>query len=84
MFTSKDDFVVQMPSIKTEMFNFEQPASVSSVHEFPIKSESSIAYEYDVSKSDDRSKYGSEFISSESTNGMFLYFSQIRMLKCYC
>ncbi|KAK7604634.1 hypothetical protein V9T40_005820 [Parthenolecanium corni] len=68
MFTSKDDFVVQMPSIKTEMFNFEQPASVSSVHEFPIKSESSIAYEYDVSKSDDRSKYGSEFISSESTN----------------
>lgn len=72
MFTSKDDFVVQMPSIKTELFSFEQPASVSSAHEFSIKSESNISYEYDISKSDDRSKYGSEFITPESTNGKFL------------
>lgn len=73
MFTSKDDFVVQMPPIKTEnIFNFEQPTSVSSAQEFSVKSESNMSFEYDTSKSDDRSKYGSEFITPESTNGKFL------------
>lgn len=68
MFTREDDFVVQMPPIKTEMY-YEQPSSVSSAQDFSIKSETSTSYDYDVCKNNDESKYGSEFLSVESNNG---------------
>lgn len=68
MFNREDDFVVQMPSVKSETY-YEQPSSVSSVQDFSIKSETSTSYDYDVDKANDESKYRREFMSVESSNG---------------
>lgn len=68
MFNREDDFVVQMPSVKSETY-YEQPSSVSSVQDFLIKSETSTSYDYDVDKANDESKYRREFMSGESSNG---------------
>lgn len=67
MFNREDDFVVQMPSVKSETY-YEQPSSVSSVQDFSIKSETSTSYDYDVDKANDESKYRREFMSVESSN----------------
>ncbi|XKL67736.1 hypothetical protein PGB90_003227 [Kerria lacca] len=68
MFADEDDFVVQIPPVKTEMFSYEQPSSVSSTHEYSIKSETSTSYDYDVCKTDDQNKFNAEYISTESAN----------------
>lgn len=69
MFTNEDDFVVQMPPMKTEDYNYEHPSSISLTQDYGIKSESSTSFDFEVCKSDDQTKFGSEFISIESING---------------
>ena len=79
MFSHHDDFVVQMPNIKSEIvYEFEQPSSVSSNPDFSIKSEASTSYDYDVSKPDDQNKFTSDYIPAESSNGRYsplIYFT---------
>lgn len=74
MFTNENDFVVQMPNIKAEVYEYEQPSSVSSTQDFSVKSEVSNSYDYEVCKNDEQNKFAPEYIPTESTNGTNIFF----------
>ncbi|XP_065200593.1 transcription initiation factor TFIID subunit 7 [Planococcus citri] len=80
MFSQHNDFVVQMPNIKSEIvYEFEQPSSVSSNPEFSIKSEASNSYDFEVGKNDDPNKFTTEYIPESSSGDIRARMEQLEM-----
>ncbi len=73
MFPHEDDYEERMPPIKTEVFGYDQS---STTRDYGIKSEASNSFDYDQLKSDDQSRFGSEFITSDSVDGNAVIFKK--------